>query len=231
MTEDNKEIEEFEPIPFTESFNLSDKESIKKSQDFYEKMIKRHTIREFSTQSVPREVIENCIKTAGLAPNGANKQPWHFAVLAKGDKRKVIREEAEIEEVDFYSGRAGQEWLEALRPLGTDTKKPFLEEAPWLIVVFAQRYEQNKDGSKLKNYYVPESCGIACGLLVTAIHHAGLVSLTHTPSPMRFLNEICGRPENEKALMIVVVGHPKEDATIPKEAIRKKPLEEIASFL
>lgn len=231
MSTKYKKIRKFEPIPFPENFDLSDQESLQYSKIFYEKMKKRHTVRDFSSKPVPREIIENCIKTAGLAPNGANKQPWHFSVLGQGVKRKIIRKEAEIEEQNFYGGKAGQEWLKSLRPFGTDTNKPFLEEAPWLIVVFSQRYKKNEDGTKLKNYYVPESCGIACGFLITAIHNAGLVCLTHTPSPMRFLNEICGRPENEKALMIVVVGHPSVDAKIPKEALRKSPLNEIASFL
>ena len=230
MTDAWHEDEAYEPIPYPESFDYTDAERIERAAAFYAQMKKRHTVRDFADTPVPREVIETCLLTAGLAPNGANRQPWHFAVLGPGEKRRVIREAAEAEEHEFYSGRAGQEWLDALKPLGTDPSKPFLETAPWLIVVFAQRYDLSADGEKRKNYYVTESVGIACGLLVTALHNAGLASLTHTPSPMGFLNEICGRPENEKPLMIVVAGHPAADATIPNEALNKKSLEEIASF-
>jgi nitroreductase len=230
MSEVWQEDVSYEPIPYPEAFDYADEEMIARAGDFYAHMKKRHTVREFSDQPVPREVIETCLLTAGLAPNGANRQPWHFAVLGPGERRRVIREAAEAEEREFYAGRAGEEWLEALKPLGTNPDKPFLETAPWLIVVFAQRYELTEAGEKHKNYYVPESVGIACGLLVTALHNAGLASLTHTPSPMGFLNEICGRPENEKPLMIIVTGHPAADATIPREALNKKSLEEMASF-
>ncbi|MCH8202954.1 MAG: nitroreductase family protein [Proteobacteria bacterium] len=230
MTEAWQEDASYQPIPYPERFDYPDAEMIARAGAFHAAMKKRHTVREFSDRPVPREVIETCLLTAGLAPNGANRQPWHFAVLGPGEKRRLIRQKAEAEEREFYAGRAGREWLDALKPLGTDPAKPFLETAPWLIVVFAQRYDLSPDGEKRKNYYVTESVGIACGFLVTALHNAGLVSLTHTPSPMGFLNQICGRPENEKPLMIVVAGHPAADATIPKEALNKKSLEEMASF-
>ena len=231
MTEAWQEDVSYEPIPYPEAFDYTEAEMIARAQAFYTQMKKRHTVRAFSDKQVPREVIEMCLLTAGLAPNGANRQPWHFATLGPGEKRRLIRKAAEEEEREFYAGRAGKEWLETLKPLGTDPSKPFLEIAPWLIVVFAQRYEPLEGGGKRKNYYVPESVGIACGLLVTALHNAGLVSLTHTPSPMGFLNEICGRPDHEKPLMIVVTGHPAPDATIPREALRKKSLDQMASFL
>lgn len=231
MTEAWPEDVSYEPVPYPERRKYSNAEMIARARAFYALMKKRHTVRAFSDRPVPREVIEMCLLTAGLAPNGANRQPWHFATLGPGEKRRLIRKAAEEEEREFYAGRAGKEWLETLKPLGTDPSKPFLEIAPWLIVVFAQRYEPLEGGGKRKNYYVPESVGIACGLLVTALHNAGLVSLTHTPSPMGFLNEICGRPGHEKPLMIVVTGHPAEDATIPREALRKKSLDQMASFL
>ncbi len=230
MSDAWQEDASFEPVPYPDHISYSGSEMIERAQTFLALMKKRHTVRDFSEKPVPRQLIETCLLTAGLAPNGANRQPWHFAVLGPGGKRRIIREAAEEEERNFYAGRAGEEWLDALKPLGTNPDKPFLETAPWLIVVFAQRYEVGPDGAKRKNYYVPESVGIACGLLVTALHNAGLVSLTHTPSPMGFLNEICGRPDNEKPLMIVVAGHPAKGATIPKEALSKKSLQEIASF-
>jgi nitroreductase len=166
---------------------------------------------------------------AGTAPSGANRQPWHFVVVSDPEIKRKIREAAEKEEEAFYTGRAPDDWLEALQPLGTDAHKPFLETAPYLIVIFAQSYELAADGSKIKNYYVQESVGIATGLLITAIHHAGLVSLTHTPSPMGFLNKILGRPDNERPYLILVVGYPAENATVPD--ISKKSLEEIATFV
>jgi len=172
---------------------------------------------------------ETCILAAGTAPNGANHQPWHFAVVADPEVKKTIREAAEEEEKEFYSGRAPKEWLKALEPLGTSEEKPFLERAPYLIVIFGESYAVGEDGNKGKNYYVMESVGIATGMLITAIHRAGLVSLTHTPSPMGFLNEILGRPKNERAFLILVVGYPETDATVPD--IEKKPLEQICTFV
>ncbi|MFQ5675300.1 MAG: nitroreductase family protein [bacterium] len=201
----------------------------KRAAEFYENIKKRRTVRHFSNRPVPQEVIEMCLMAAGTAPNGANKQPWHFVVVRDREIKKQIREAAEEEEKAFYSGRAPDEWLEALAPLGTDANKPFLETAPYLIVIFAQGHEVLEDGQKSKNYYVQESVGIATGILITAIHNAGLVSLTHTPSPMGFLNRILGRPSNERPYLILVVGFPADDAKVPD--IRKKSLEEIATFI
>ena len=189
----------------------------------------RRTVRDFSSKPVPRDVIENCIRTAGNAPSGANQQPWHFVAISNPVKKSKIREAAEQEEREFYAGRAGEEWLEALVHLGTDDHKPFLEEAPWLIVIFAKRWGEDEQGNRIKHYYVPESVGIATGFLITALHQAGLASLTHTPAPMKFLNEICQRPDSEKPVILLVVGHPKDDATVPK--ISKLPLEAISSWV
>ena len=201
----------------------------KRAEYFYKDIKRRRTVRDFSDRPVPKEIIEKCLLAAGTAPNGANKQPWHFVVVTDPEIKKKIREAAEKEEEAFYSGRAPDEWLEALAPLGTDASKPFLETAPYLIVIFAQSHELTTDNMKSKNYYVQESVGIATGILVTAIHHAGLVSLTHTPSPMGFLGKILKRPANERAYLILVVGYPEENARVPD--ISKKSLEEIATFV
>lgn len=199
-----------------------------RAKRFRATMAGRRTVRDFSDRSVPREVIEDCLLAAGLAPNGANRQPWHFVAIQDPDLKRQIREKAEEEEREFYHGRAPDDWLEALAHLGTDENKPFLETAPWLVVVFAESYELRPDGSKLKNYYVTESVGIATGMLITALHHAGLATLTHTPSPMRFLNDLLGRPYHERPFLILVVGHPAPDALVPD--ITKKPLRKIATF-
>lgn len=196
---------------------------------FQAEMQRRRTVRDYSERPVPRAVIEQAVLAAGSAPSGANQQPWHFACTADTAVKRRIREGAEEEERAFYAGRAGEEWLQALSHLGTDASKPFLETAPWLIAIFAQRWGHDADGQKIKHYYVPESVGIATGLLIAALHKAGLATLTHTPAPMAFLNEICGRPENEKALILLVVGYPAEGCRVP--AITRKPLAEIASFL
>lgn len=196
---------------------------------FYADMRRRRSVRHFSSRPVPREIIENCIRAAGTAPSGANLQPWHFVVVTDPAIKRRIREAAEAEEHEFYHGRAPQEWLNALAPLGTDEHKPFLETAPYLIVIFVQSYGLLPDGRKIKHYYAHESVGIATGLLIAAIHHAGLVSLTHTPSPMGFLNEILGRPPNERPFLILVVGYPAKDAVVPQ--ISKKSLAEIATFV
>ena len=196
---------------------------------FYADMRRRHTVREFSPRPVPQAVIEDCLRVAGTAPNGANLQPWHFVVVSDAKIKQQIREAAEKEEQDFYLHKAPQEWLDALAPLGTDEHKPFLEIAPHLIVIFAQTYGSLPDGRKVKHYYVQESVGIATGLLIAAVHNAGLVSLTHTPSPMGFLNEILGRPAHERPFLILVVGYPAEQAGVPK--ITKKSLQDIATFL
>jgi len=195
---------------------------------FYDEVKRRRTVRDFSDRPVPRAVIEDCIRAAGTAPNGANLQPWHFVAVSDPAIKRRIREKAEEEERAFYGGKAPQEWLDALAPLGTDEHKPFLETAPWLIVIFAESYGELPDGRKVKHYYTQESVGIATGILITAVHHAGLVSLTHTPSPMGFLNEILDRPARERAFLILVVGYPAQGARVP--AITKKPLAEIATF-
>jgi nitroreductase len=200
-----------------------------RARSFRGEMERRRTIRTFSSRPVPREIIEECIRAAGTAPNGANMQPWHFVVVSDPDAKKQIREGAEKEEREFYERRASEEWLEALAPLGTDWRKPFLEEAPYLIVIFGLSNTILPDGEKRKNYYVTESVGIATGMLITAIHHAGLASLTHTPSPMAFLNKILKRPSNERPFLVLVVGYPAEGTTVP--AISKKPLDEIATFV
>lgn len=200
-----------------------------RASELRENLERRRTVREFSSRPVPREILEECLRTAGTAPSGANQQPWHFVVVSDAAIKKRIREAAEAEEREFYGGRAPDEWLEALSHLGTDEHKPFLEEAPCLIAIFAQNRGVRPDGSSTKHYYVSESVGIATGMLITAVHNAGLVSLTHTPSPMRFLNEILGRPGHERPFLILVVGYPKEGAWVPR--IGKKRLEEIATFL
>ncbi len=190
---------------------------------------RRRTVRQFSSRHVPREIIEECLRAAGSAPSGANKQPWHFVVVSNPEVKRRIREAAEREEREFYGGRAPQDWIEALAPLGTDEHKPFLEIAPYLIAIFAQSYDFTKEGAKVKHYYVQESVGIATGILITALHHVGLASLTHTPSPMRFLNEILGRPENERPFLLLVVGYPAPDAVVPD--IERKSLEEFSTFV
>nr|WP_137678529.1 nitroreductase family protein [Parerythrobacter lutipelagi] len=216
--------------------DLTNEERIAGANAYRERMQSRHTCRHFSDQSVPREVIEAAILAAGTAPNGANHQPWHFAVVATPEKKRAIREAAEQEERQFYGEgeekpKASKEWLEALAPIGTDAEKPFLETAPWLIVVFAQRKGGIAEDGRTQNYYVNESVGIACGMLLSALHEAGVATLTHTPSPMGFLRNLCGRPEHEKPLMIVVAGLPADDATVPAHATIKKPLSQISSWL
>ena len=201
----------------------------RRAETFYADIKLRRTVRDFSTESIPKEVIENCLLAAGTAPNGANRQPWHFVVVSDPEIKQQIRQGAEEEEQAFYSGRAPDDWLEALAPLGTDEHKPFLETAPYLIVIFAESYTVTPDGSQSKNYYVQESVGIATGILINAIHHCGLVSLTHTPSPMGFLNKVLNRPANERPYLILVVGYPAPEATVPD--IRKKALAEISTFI
>lgn len=204
-------------------------EMIRRAAGHYEHLKRRRTVREFSNRPVPRAVIESCLRTAGTAPNGANLQPWHFVVVSDPAVKARIRVEAEREEREFYEHKAPREWLDALAPLGTDASKPFLEIAPFLIVIFAQSYGELPDGRRVKHYYVQESVGIATGFLIAGLHHAGLVSLTHTPSPMGFLNRILGRPTNERPYLILVCGYPADDATVP--VITKKPLEDIATFI
>ena len=206
---------------------LTDVEMEQVTADFYEAMKTRRTIRDFAKRSVPRVIIENAIKAAGTAPSGANQQPWHFVAVSNAELKAKIRQAAEEEERKFYEGAAGEEWLDALKPIGTDANKPHLEDAPWLIVVFAQKWSADDKGERAKNYYVTESVGLACGLLLTALHKAGLATLTHTPNPMKFLTEILGREANEKPLMIIAVGHAADDATVPRAAKIKKPLDDI----
>ncbi len=201
----------------------------RRAAEFRREIARRRTVRDFSSRPVPRPVIEECIRAAGTAPNGANHQPWHFVAVTEPEVRARIRVAAEEEERAFYGGGAPQEWLDALAELGTDEHKPFLETAPFLIVIFAERYQELPDGRRVKNYYVQESVGIATGILITALHHAGLATLTHTPSPMGFLNEILGRPPNERPFLILVAGYPAGDARVPR--ITKKPLDDIATFL
>ena len=203
-------------------------ESSRRAREFHEEMRRRRTVRQFSDRPVAREVIEHCVRAAGTAPSGANRQPWHFVVVGDPELKRRIRVAAENEEREFYTHRAPPEWLAALEPLGTDEHKPYLERAPYLIVIFAENYTRAADGSKSHTYYAMESVGIATGMLITAIHRAGLASLTHTPSPMRFLNELLGRPPSERAYMILVVGHPEDGAEVP--VITKKSLDEIATF-
>lgn len=207
---------------------LHDAERIARAEMFRDAMRKRRTVREFAPTPVPMAAVHAAIEAAGSAPSGANRQPWHFAVVTDVDLKRRIRAAAEEEERAFYDGRAPKEWLEALEPLGTDWRKPFLETAPVLIVVFQELWGTLPSGGRVKNYYVTESVGIATGLLLAGLHQAGLATLTHTPSPMGFLRDILKRPPNEKAAMIVVVGHPAPGAQVP--AIGKKPLSAIASF-
>jgi nitroreductase len=217
----------FIPLPAFREYPLEEMQ--RRAADFYHDIQRRRTVRDFSGRPVPRDIIDNCLLAAGTAPNGANLQPWHFVVITNPEIKQRIRLAAEEEEREFYESRAPQEWLEALAPLGTDEHKPFLETAPYLIAIFAQSYGLLPDGRKVKHYYVSESVGIATGFLIAGLHHAGLVTLTHTPSPMSFLNEILGRPAHERPFLLLVVGYPAEDAQVP--AIQKKPLSEIATFL
>lgn len=215
-------------LPLEGYDDVSPEEMAKRAADFYAMMKNRRTVRHFSDKPVPHSVIENAIKTAGTAPSGANKQPWHFVAISAADLKSKIRGAAEIEEREFYGGKAGESWLKDLEKFGTDANKPFLETAPYLIVIFKELYELDEDGDKHKNYYLQESIGIATGFLIAALHNAGLATLTHTPSPMGFLREILGRPNNEKAMMVLVAGYPANDAVVPP--LTKKPLEEIASW-
>ena len=221
-----------EPIfePLTGYETCPPDEMVARARAFYEGIRRRRTVRDFSDRPIPREVIEQALLAAGTAPSGANLQPWHFAVVTDPAVKHRIRVAAEAEEREFYSGKAPQEWLEALAPLGTDADKPFLDVAPVLIAIFGQRHSE-RDGRKVKHYYVPESIGIATGFLIAALHAAGLATLTHTPSPMGFLNEICGRPDSEKPYILLVVGHPAEGCTVPVYGGIKKPLSEVSSWL
>jgi iodotyrosine deiodinase len=215
-------------IPAPAPLNFPDDELRRRACEFYETMRRRRTIREFSDRPVPRAVIEDCIRAAGTAPSGANLQPWYFVAIGDPRIKHEIRLAAETEEKEFYEHRAPKAWLEALAPIGTDPSKPFLEKAPWLIAVFSKPFRELPDGSRSPTYYAIESVGIATGILVTALHTCGLAALTHTPSPMGFLNRILGRPGHEKPFVLLVVGHPAEDAVVPD--IGRKCLEEISGF-
>lgn len=217
-------------IAYTGLPDLTEDERVARARAFRELIAGRRTCRMFSDAPVPRAVIEEAVLAAGTAPSGANHQPWHFAIVSSPELKHQIRLAAEREEREFYAGKAGQEWLDALAPLGTDADKPYLDIAPWHIIVFGQRRGGIEPGDDKTNYYVTESVGIACGFLLAALHSAGLATLTHTPSPMGFLRELCRRPKHEKPLMVVVAGLPATDAVVPLHALRKKPLDQITSW-
>lgn len=220
-----------EYVPLEGYDALTEAEMQSRAEDVLQTLLKRRTIRDFSNQAVPRDLIETCIKAAGTAPSGANHQPWHFVAISNPEAKRKIRIAAEAEEKEFYEKRASEEWLSALAPLGTDESKPFLETAPWLIAVFSQKRGGELAGQNKKNYYVTESVGLATGMLITALHSAGLGTLTHTPAPMGFLRDICGRPKDEKPFVLMVVGYPSDGATVPKHALIKKDLSDISTFL
>jgi len=222
-----KMINDYKHIPY-ENKNFSAEEMSRRSEEFYQFLDSRRSVRHFSNKNVPIEVIENLIKTAGTAPSGAHKQPWKFCAVSNSELKSKIREAAEKEEQENYNSRMSERWLKDLAPLGTDTNKEFLEIAPWLIIVFKEAYEMDENGEKLTNYYVNESVGIACGMLISAIHNAGLVTLTHTPSPMNFLAELLERPKNERAYLLLPVGYASEDAFVPD--IHRNNLNEICEF-
>ena len=221
----------YAPIPLPDRSAMTPAQALASAERLLERFARRHTVREFSNQPVDRRILEHCIAAAASAPSGANQQPWHFVLIGPGPLRGQIRAAAEAEERAFYAGRGGEEWLRALGPLGTDPDKPFLETAPWLIAVFAQRHGVGPEGRKVKHYYVPESVGIATGFLISALHECGLASLTHTPSPMTFLSEALRRPTHERAYMLIVTGHPAPDATVPAHAKLKKPPNEVMSVV
>lgn len=217
-------------LPFPILPQLDDAERLARATAFLGEMQQRHSCRDFAPTPVPEAVIRAAIATAGTAPSGANHQPWHFVCIASAGMKRQIRKAAETHERAFYAGRAGQEWLDALAPLGTGPDKPYLEQAPWLIIIFAQRRGGASAKDNRQNYYITESVGIATGLLIAALHRAGLATLTHTPAPMTFLNSICNRPAQEKPFLILVTGHPGPNAHVPAHAATRKPLEAIAEF-
>jgi nitroreductase len=222
-------VSDYPTLPLQQYREFPIEEMRERLEAFYTDMNRRRTVREFSTRPVPRDLIETALKVANTAPSGANLQPWHFVAVSGPETKRKIREAAEAEEREFYTHRASEEWLAALEPLGTDERKPFLETAPYLIAVFLQKYGELPDGRKVKHYYPAESTGLATGLLIAALHRAGLATLTHTPSPMKFLNEILGRPKSERPFLLLVVGYPAEAARVPD--IRRKSLEEFTSWV
>jgi nitroreductase len=223
------DVSDYPTLPLQQYREFPIEEMRERLEAFYTDMNRRRTVREFSTRPVPRDLIETALKVANTAPSGANLQPWHFVAVSGPETKRKIREAAEAEEREFYTHRASEEWLAALEPLGTDERKPFLETAPYLIAVFLQKYGELPDGRKVKHYYPAESTGLATGLLIAALHRAGLATLTHTPSPMKFLNEILGRPKSERPFLLLVVGYPAEAARVPD--IRRKSLEEFTSWV
>ena len=227
MPKDHIEINGFKHIKY-KTMSCTPEVSLQKSLDFFEEMNGRRSIREYTKTPVPRKVIENIIKTASTAPSGAHKQPWMFCAVSNPELKSKIRKAAEKEERESYTNRMSERWLKDLEPLGTNPSKPFIEEAPWLIVAFKKVYNRDQSGTKNNNYYVNESIGIACGMLITAIHKAGLVTLTHTPSPMHFLTQLLDRPSNERAFLLLPVGYPKDPVYVPD--IQRKPLSKVSQF-
>jgi len=223
------QVNNYRTIPLPDYREYPVEEMRQRLNDFYTEVNRRRTVREFSDRPVPRDIIETALMAANTAPSGANLQPWHFVAVSGAATKRKIREAAEIEEREFYEHRATPEWLAALEPIGTDSNKPFLETAPYLIAVFLQKFGVLEDGRKVKHYYPTESTGLATGILITALHQAGLVCLTHTPSPMKFLNEILGRPRSERPFLLLVTGYPADDAEVPD--INRKSLDEFTSFI
>jgi iodotyrosine deiodinase len=218
-------------VPLTTYRRYPPAEMLARAEAFEADIRRRRTVRDFSDEPVPRAIMEACIRAAANAPNGANRQPWHFVLVGDPTLKRRIRLAAEEEEKEFYAERAPEDWLEALRPLGTDAEKPFLEKAPWLVAIFAESFGVSEDGARRKNYYVTESVGLAAGILITGLHHSGLATLTHTPSPMRFLNRILERPERERPFLLLVAGFPAHDARVPEAALRKKAFPDICTIL
>ncbi|ARD23702.1 MULTISPECIES: nitroreductase family protein [Shewanella] len=218
-------------LPLTDFIEYPQDEMLERAKSNYQNVKRRHSIRKFSDRPVPQAIIEQCILAAGTAPNGANHQPWHFVAISNPEVKAQIREQAEAIEQAFYAGRGGEEWLDNLKPLGTNASKPYLETAPWLIAVFTKKRSED-NGEQKQNYYVHESVGIATGFLLQALHNAGLGTLTHTPKPMSFLSKVCGRDnDNERPYMLIVAGYPDENATVPQHALDKKSLPEISDFI
>ncbi|RKF19825.1 nitroreductase family protein [Alginatibacterium sediminis] len=218
-------------LPLSDFIEYPQSEMLERATRNYLNLKRRHSIRNFSDRAVPKEIIEQCILAAGSAPNGANHQPWHFVAISSPKIKSQIREQAEAIEQAFYAGRGGEEWLENLKPLGTDANKPYLDKAPWLIAIFTKKRSEDSEEAK-QNYYVHESVGIATGFLIQALHNSGLATLTHTPKPMSFLSKVCGRDnDNERPYMLIVAGYPHEAATVPEHALKKKALNEICDFL